>query len=131
MSWRCGSAAPPPPCGGFHPLVRRLDAWARQECERAELLVEDSDLDPLRADQRFQVLVDEAFEQAGERRDPIDHGRYRSAQEGLEFLRDSGSREPDAWFKVGTRLLQLRQLDAAAEALANAASYDSESPSTA
>ncbi len=96
-----------------------------------ELLAEDSDLDPLRADDRFQALVDDAFERAGERRDPIEHHRHRSAHEALEVLRDSGSEDAGAWSKVGTRLLMLRELDAAAEALENAARFAREAPSTA
>ena len=96
-----------------------------------ELLAEDSDLDPLRSDARFQSLVDEAFERAGERRDPIEHHRYRNAQEALQVLRESASEDAGAWSKVGTRLLMLRQLDAAAEALENAARFARESPATA
>ncbi len=96
-----------------------------------EMLAEDSDLDPLRADARFQALVDGAFERAGERRDPIEHYRYRSAHEALDVLRDSGSEDAGAWSKIGTRLLTLRQLDAAVEALENAARFAREAPATA
>ena len=95
-----------------------------------ELLAEDSDLDPLRADGRFQALVDQAFELAGERRDPIDHYRYRSAREALTVLRDTGSEDSGAWSKVGLRLLTLRQLSDAAEALENAARFAREAPAT-
>ncbi len=96
-----------------------------------ELIAEDSDLDPLRADDRFQAPVDEAFASAGERRDPIEHYRYRHAQEALDVLRETASEDAGAWSKIGTRLLTLRRLDDAAEALDNAARYAREAPATA
>ncbi len=96
-----------------------------------ELIAEDSDLDPLRADDRFQALVDEAFERAGERRDPSEHYRYRDAFDALEALRETGSEDAGAWAEAGTRLLTLRQLDEAAEALENAARFARETPAIA
>ena len=99
--------------------------------DKAELIAEDSDLDPLRSDTRFQAMLDDAFESMGERRDPIDHYRYRNAQEAFEVLRDSGSEDAGAWAKVGYNLMMLRELDLAAEALEYAARYGSDASSTA
>ena len=91
-----------------------------------ELLAEDSDLDSLRGDSRFQALVDKAFAEAGQTRDPVHHYRYRTSQETLEWLQEKDSRDPDAWAKVGRTLLSTRQLDDAVLALGNAVRFDPE-----
>ncbi len=91
-----------------------------------ELLTEDSDLDPLRSDPRFQALVDKAFADAGETRDPMTDYRYRRTQETLELLQQEGSRDSEAWAEVGTDLLTSRRLDDAVVAFSNAVRFDRE-----
>ncbi len=108
-------------------LQRALDLGL----DRPQLLAEDSDLDSLRTDPRFQALVDDAFRRAGETRDPIDHYRHRTAMEKLELLRETGSQDASLWYQVGTRLLTLRELDLAIEALDQATRLESESPAVA
>lgn len=95
-----------------------------------EHYVEDSDLDRLRSNPRFQALVDHAFATAGRKRDVGRHYRYQRIQNELAALQDMNSQDADSWHRVGTALLQMRELDAAAEALGQAARLDKESPST-
>ncbi|MCH9647667.1 MAG: tetratricopeptide repeat protein [Deltaproteobacteria bacterium] len=108
-------------------LRRALEAgW-----DDPEMIAEDSDFDPLRSRASFQELLDEAFAKAGRSRDSLKHYRYRTAQESLHMLQNSGSKKAQAWYRVGTRLLQLRDLPAASEALEKAARLDPEGRSSA
>jgi len=91
-----------------------------------ELIAEDSDLDPLRASSSFQALVDEAFAQAGETRDPVEHYRYRTALERIDLLRKANSQSSDSWSDAARDLLYMGEPDAAAEAYSNAIRLDSE-----
>ncbi len=83
-------------------------------------LARDSDFDSIREDPRFQAMVDESFERAGEKRHPVRDYRLRSALESYEVLVDKGSTDGRAWYRVGTDLVSLRKFEAAEDALGRA-----------
>ncbi|MEN3334545.1 MAG: eukaryotic-like serine/threonine-protein kinase [Blastocatellia bacterium] len=95
---------------------------------RTDLLRSDADLDSLRADPRFQQLIGKAAFLKREDKPAKDKGDKHSdrAQEAVnrfEELRRESSTDGQQWYKVGSRLLQLRDFDRAVIALTAAVDH--------
>ena len=92
---------------------------------RVDLLKSDSDLDPLRSDPRFRDIV---LRVSSTKRDdkPLKHKEQRDRDRldetiiGFEQLRSSSSQDGEQWYKVGSRLIQLRDFDRAIVSLTRA-----------
>lgn len=93
--------------------------------DRADLLKDDSDLDLLRSDPRFKEIVQKASFTKKEDKPGKDKtiSRLEDAVSNFEQLRRDSSRDGDEWYKVGSRLLRLRDFDRAATALTQAVDY--------
>ncbi len=94
--------------------------------DRYDLLLEDSDLDPIRSDTRFATLLDRSLP-AGAERQP---DRLAEALQQFEALQNEHSQDGSEWASVGLDLLRLRQLDRAISALSAAADLRPDSNST-
>jgi tetratricopeptide (TPR) repeat protein len=99
----------------FSWLQRALDSGFND----TERLASDSDLDPLRTDQRFKnmrttvaVADKSSWKVKGYKRD-----RLEEANLDYERLEREASQNGEEWSKVGTRLLLLRDLDRSVAAL--------------
>ena len=95
---------------------------------QAETLRSDSDLDSLRSDPRFQQLVSKVAVVKNESRPAKEkddkHGdRVAEAVDSFEQLSRESSTDGHQWYKVGSRLLQLRDLDRAVIALTAAVDH--------
>jgi tetratricopeptide (TPR) repeat protein len=93
--------------------------------DQVELLKSDSDLDPLRSDPRFNAMVQRLsaprrtamlVKNAGQKQ----RDRLNEALAGFDQLQASDSVDGDQWYKVGSRLLGLREFDRAIVALSKA-----------
>lgn len=84
--------------------------------DRADLLTEDSDLDSLRSDGRFAALVSKAAN--GRKQRSI--ARAEAARADLAELEKAGSRDGRRWYKVGSKLLALREMESSIRALKRA-----------
>jgi len=93
--------------------------------DRADLLKNDSDLDPLRSDPRFKEIVQKVSFTKKEDKPGKDKtiSRLEDAINNFEQLRRESSRDGDEWYKVGSRLLRLRDFDRAADALTQAVDH--------
>jgi len=93
--------------------------------DRADLLKDDSDLDPLRSDPRFKEIVQKASFTKKEDKPGKDKttSRLEDAVSNFDQLRREPSRDGDEWYKVGSRLLRLRDFDRAATALTQAVGH--------
>lgn len=93
--------------------------------DRADLLRDDGDLDSLRSDARFKELVQKVWLTKKEVKPGKDKttSRLEEAVNAFEQLRRDGSTDGDEWYTIGSRLLRLRDLDRAAEALTQAAEH--------
>jgi Flp pilus assembly protein TadD len=93
--------------------------------DRADLLKEDSDLDPLRSDPRFKEIAQKVSYAKKEDKPGKDKtiSRLEDAVNSFEQLRRDSSRDGDEWYKVGSRLLKLRDFDRAATALTQAVDH--------
>ena len=94
----------------------------------ASYLRDDSDLDPLRSDPRFKDLVQKAssfkIENKSLKDKPNkDRDRLDEAIINFEQLRRASSQDGDQWYKVGSRLLSLRDFDRATIALGEAITH--------
>lgn len=92
---------------------------------RTDLLRNDSDLDPLRSDPRFQQLISKvAFvsytDKPAKEKDDKRVDRFQEAVNRFEELRNESSTDGQQWYKVGSRLLSLRDFDRAVIALTTA-----------
>ena len=106
--------------------------WLQRSLESgfdgSDLVAEDSDLDPLRTDARFQKIM-AAFRSAdkedGDRNAKGDLKPDRVERANLTFarLQRESSHEGEEWAKVGVSLLFLRALDRSIVALKNAVTY--------
>ncbi|HEU4389125.1 MAG TPA: tetratricopeptide repeat protein [Blastocatellia bacterium] len=93
--------------------------------DRTDLLKSDSDLDALRSDPRFKEIVQRVSATRPESRpakhkEQRDRDRLDEAIIGFEQLRSSSSQDGDQWYKVGSRLIRLREFDRAIVALTRA-----------
>jgi Flp pilus assembly protein TadD len=93
--------------------------------DRTDLLKTDSDLDPLRSDPRFREIVQKVSFTKKEEKPGKDKtvSRLEDAVNNFELLRRESSRDGDEWYKVGSRLLRLRDFDRAATALTQAVDH--------
>jgi Flp pilus assembly protein TadD len=107
--------------------------------DRTDLLRNDSDLDPLRTDPRFQQLLRNpaviskaafttneekpAKDKEGKHKEDKATDRYQEAISRFEELRRDGSTDGQQWYKIGSRLLQLRDFDRAIAALTTAVDH--------
>lgn len=96
--------------------------------DRVDLLKEDSDLDPLRSDARFKDIVQRVAtikleDNSAKKKDHPDRDRHNEAIINFEQLRSSSSQDGDQWYKVGSRLLSLRDFDRATFALTQAVEH--------
>jgi tetratricopeptide (TPR) repeat protein len=94
----------------------------------ADLLGNDSDLDPLRSDPRFKQIVakfscDDGEDKAAKRKSNAAGDRLQEAIGDFDRLRGASSQDGQQWYKVGSRLLQLRDLDRATAALTEAVNH--------
>ena len=90
--------------------------------DRADLLRNDSDLDPLRSDPRFKDIVQKASLTKREDKPGKDKtiSRLEDAILNFDRLVSESSQDGNQWYQIGSRLLRLRDLDRAAIALTRA-----------
>lgn len=93
--------------------------------DRADLLKTDSDLDPLRSDPRFKEIVQKVSFTKKEDKPGKDKtiSWLEDAINNFEQLRQESSQNGDEWYKVGSRLIRLRDFDRAAIALTRAVDH--------
>lgn len=93
--------------------------------DRVDLLRSDSDLDSLRSDARFTAIVQKVSLMKHEDKPGKDKAtsRLEEAINTFEQMRRDSSRDGDAWYTIGSRLLRLRELDRAATALNQAVEH--------
>lgn len=87
--------------------------------DRADLLKQDSDLDPLRSDPRFnEILKKASFLKKNDKPDKDKTvSRLEDAINSFEQLKRDASQDGDDWYKVGSRLVRMRDFDRAVSAL--------------
>jgi len=94
--------------------------------DRADLLIKDSDLDPLRSDPRFNEILKKASslikKDAKVSKDKT-VSRLEDAVSTYEQLKRDASQDGDEWYKVGSRLLRLRDFDRSISAFTQAVGY--------
>lgn len=93
--------------------------------DRPDLLIKDSDLDSLRSDPRFtQVIKNVSFTKKDDKlgKDKT-ISRLEDAVNNFDRLNREGSTNGDEWYKIGSRLLRLRDFDRAATALTQAVEH--------
>ena len=90
--------------------------------DRGDLLRDDSDLDPLRSDSRFKEIVQKVSLTKKQDKPGKDKtiSRLEDAINNFERLNRESSQDGDEWYKVGSRLIRLRDFDRAATALTQA-----------
>ena len=96
--------------------------------DQVDLLKEDSDLDPLRSDPRFKSIVQKVAstkpdDSSTKKKEHPDRDRHNEAIINFEQLRSASSQDGDQWYKVGSRLLGLRDFDRAVFALTQAVEH--------
>lgn len=96
--------------------------------DRVDLLREDSDLDPLRSDARFKDILQRVAtikleDNSAKKKDHPDRDRHNEAIINFEQLRSASSQDGDQWYRVGSRLLSLRDFDRATLALTQAVEH--------
>jgi tetratricopeptide (TPR) repeat protein len=120
----CGFAMLDDKENGLFWLERALTAGF----DRVDLLWSDSDLDPLRSDPRFKDIVQRAsttrrVAKASKQKEHWERDRLDEATINFEQLRRSSSRDGDQWYRVGSRLIRLRDFDRAVVALSRAVDH--------
>ncbi len=95
-------------------------AWIDRALEAGfdsyDLLYEDSDLDPIRERAEFRSLLDRVGDENG--RHPRD--RYEEALDRLRELEQDDQADSSDWAALGARLLSMRQMQPAIDALSRA-----------
>ncbi|HTG17112.1 MAG TPA: tetratricopeptide repeat protein, partial [Blastocatellia bacterium] len=91
--------------------------------DRTDLLKNDSDLDPLRSDPRFREILQKASFTKSEDKRSRENDRFQEAISNFEQLSRESSRDGDQWYKVGSRLIRLRDFDRAVTALSRAVDH--------
>lgn len=84
-----------------------------------DLLFKDSDLDPLRSDPRFKLILSSVPAESSEDREGKRASADRLEQANLDFakLERESSKKGEDWARVGLQMLQLRDLDRSTVAL--------------
>jgi len=95
--------------------------------DRSDLLGSDSDLDPLRTDQRFRDIVQKVSlikpDEKPKDKPQKQRDRLDEAIINFEQLKSSNSTDGDRWYSVGSRLLSMREFDRATVALSQAVEH--------
>jgi Flp pilus assembly protein TadD len=99
--------------------------------DRTDLLREDSDLDSLRSDSRFKDIVqrvasakpEKPEDSSSKKKEHANHDRLNEAIINFEQLRSASSTDGEQWYKTGSRLLAVRDLDRATYALTQAVEH--------
>lgn len=95
--------------------------------DRVDLLKEDSDLDSLRSDARFKNIVQKVAttkpDDGTKKKEHPSSDRHNEAIINFEQLRSASSQDGEQWYKVGSRLLSLRDFDRAVFALTQAVEH--------
>lgn len=95
--------------------------------DRVDLLKEDSDLDSLRSDARFKNIVQKVAttkpDDGTKKKEHSSSDRHNEAIINFEQLRSASSQDGEQWYKVGSRLLSLRDFDRAVFALTQAVEH--------
>lgn len=93
--------------------------------DRPDLLMDDADLDPLRSDPRFAELIKKVTFTKKDEKPAKDKtiSRLEDAVNNFDQLRRDASTNGDEWYKIGSRLLRLRDFDRAATALTQAVEH--------
>lgn len=105
-------------------LQRSLES----EFDRKDLVAEDSDLDPLRTDPRFQKILaslpaDSDTKHSSDVRRYTNRDRAEQINSSFARLEQVSSKDGEQWAKVGVDLLRLRELDRSIVALNHAVTY--------
>jgi Flp pilus assembly protein TadD len=88
--------------------------------DRTDLLKNDSDLDPLRSDPRFREILQKASFTKSQDKSSKENDRFQEAISNFEQLSRESSQDGNQWYKVGSRLIRLRDFDRAVTALTRA-----------
>ncbi|MGA9769130.1 MAG: tetratricopeptide repeat protein [Blastocatellia bacterium] len=101
--------------------------------DRTDLLRNDSDLDPIRSDARFQQFLrkvsfakkeDKSSKDDGQKNDgQKTSDRFQEAINNFEQLRRESSDDGHQWYKTGSRLIRMRDFDRAVYALTQAVDH--------
>lgn len=97
--------------------VRWIEEAIDHGFDRWDLLLEDSDLDPIRSDPSFQAVIESGDSAEFEK---YSHHRTQEALEELAQLSASNSKDSSDWGSAGRKLLGLRRLAEAEVALRRA-----------
>jgi tetratricopeptide (TPR) repeat protein len=106
-----------------------LDRALRAGFDRPDLLNEDSDLDSLRTDPRFGELLKKTGSGQSDAKSPkhkeAKYADNRTDESVLRFeqLSRDSSADGDEWYRVGSRLIRLRDFDRATTALGQAINH--------
>jgi tetratricopeptide (TPR) repeat protein len=110
-----------------------LDRSLAAGFDRPDLLRDDSDLDPLRSDPRFEEISRKvSFTKKVDKLAKYKTiSRLEDAVNNFEQLRRDASTNGAEWYKIGSRLLRLRDFDRASAALTEAVEHLSNGPASA
>jgi beta-lactamase regulating signal transducer with metallopeptidase domain/Tfp pilus assembly protein PilF len=86
-------------------------------------LFKDSDLDPIRSDAAFRELLDRVATEDDTGQAELHRDRFEKTNMVYDALVEKNSENGKAWFKVGSDLLSLRELERAIDALERARRY--------
>jgi tetratricopeptide (TPR) repeat protein len=101
--------------------VHLIEQAFEEDFDNYDLLMKDSDLDPIRREPAFQQMMEQMRDQGRLHGDSGD--RYQVAMEMYEELGDESSTNGKAWYKVGSALLGFREYDRGIDALDRAVEH--------